>query len=64
MYSQYCVSIGRSRPAACLRSAICSALRRPPWAAVTGSPMTRISRNTIVTSTHSIGMISATRTSM
>ena len=35
---------------------------RPPSAAVIGSPMTRIRRNTIVTRIHSIGMISGKRT--
>ena len=61
-YSQYCASSGRSNPAAALRSAICAGVSRPPAAAVIGSPMPRIRKNTNVTRNQAVGMISRART--
>ncbi len=61
MYSQYWVSSGRSSPAAWRFSAICAALSRPPNADTIGSPITRMTKKTSVTSIQTIGITSSSR---
>ena len=64
-YSRYCTISGRSRPSASRRTSSASSLRRPPNAALTGSPgATRSMKKTIVSTTHSIGMMSRILTRM
>ena len=61
-YSMYCAGMERSSPAASRRSWICSCVRRPPRAALIGSPgATLISRKTIVSRIRIIGIPSAIR---
>jgi hypothetical protein len=47
-----------------MRSCSWAALSRPPRAAVIGSPIVRISRNTIVTRMNTVGKMSRNRTAM
>ncbi len=61
-YSTYCTRMGRSYPAAWTRSASWAAVSLPPSAAVIGSPVARMSQNTVVTRMKTVGMISRKRT--
>jgi hypothetical protein len=47
-----------------MRSCNCAAVSLPPSAAVIGSPIVRMSRNTIETRMNTVGMISRNLTAM